>query len=601
MAGAPPQPATVRAHSRTFEWRFSAPPETIWPALADTARFNEAAGLPRHAIDERPQPDGSVRYFAAARKAGLTLAWEEIPVEWVWGRWFRHLRVFSRGPFRSLCATFELADDGTDGTTGRYTVEVEPAGLLGRALIGLGALAVIERNFSRLAEDAGAWAEGLRERPFDPPDQPLTAAMRDQGRRLIARIAKTPEAHGLAERLAGLVADGLDLDVARIRPLALARHWQVPPRAVVALCLRAVVEGYLEQRWDLLCPRCRGAKLTVTALDRLPTQAHCGACNIAYDRDFARNVELAFRPAPRVRPLGDGEFCLFGPMTTPHIAVQVRLAAGEERRLAAEFAPGAYRLRTLEIGGASEIEHPGGAFPAVIAEEGSVRSGAPAVAGSVLLVNREDRPRTLIVESRAWAEDALTAHRATTLQAFRDLFPGAALAPADAVAIAKIGLLFTDLAGSTALYERIGDTAAYTVVGRHFAVLSAAVRAHDGAVVKTMGDAVMAAFAEPADAVRAAIAIQRAHVEPPVKVGVHAGACVAVTLNGRLDYFGSTVNLAARLQAQAAVGEVVLSEAITADEGVAAILAGHRSEPRQARLRGFAEPVGYRAVSPVRS
>ena len=62
----------------------------------------------------------------------------------------------------------------------------------------------------------------------------------------------------------------------------------------------------LESRWDILCPRCRGAQLSATALDRLPTAAHCDSCNIGYDRDFARNVELSFRPAPSVRPVVEG-------------------------------------------------------------------------------------------------------------------------------------------------------------------------------------------------------------------------------------------------------------------------------------------------------
>ena len=97
-----------KVYSRTFEWRFDSPPESIWQAMADTARFNEAAGLPMHNIDEKAQPDGSVRYFAEARKGPFALAWEETPVEWVDGKWFRHLRVFSKGPLRTLCATLRL-------------------------------------------------------------------------------------------------------------------------------------------------------------------------------------------------------------------------------------------------------------------------------------------------------------------------------------------------------------------------------------------------------------------------------------------------------------------------------------------------------------
>ena len=106
-------------------------------------------------------------------------------------------------------------------------------------------------------------------------------------------------------------------------------------------------------------------------------------------------------------------------------------------------------------------------------------------------------------------QDALTADRITTLQAFRDLFASEALRPGDDVGVAKIALMFTDLKGSTAFYEQVGDARAYHLVRDHFAFLAAIIRENDGAIVKTIGDAVMAAFADPAKAVRAAIAIQQ--------------------------------------------------------------------------------------------
>ena len=76
----------------------------------------------------------------------------------------------------------------------------------------------------------------------------------------------------------------------RIRPLVLSERWGEDDRHVIECCLQAVREGMLELRWDLLCPRCRGAKFTATSLDRIPQGAHCQSCNIGYDRNFAENV-----------------------------------------------------------------------------------------------------------------------------------------------------------------------------------------------------------------------------------------------------------------------------------------------------------------------
>ena len=592
-----------KVYSRTFEWRFDSPPESIWQAMADTARFNEAAGLPLHTIAEEAQPDGSVRYFAEARKGPFALAWEEIPVEWVDGKWFRHLRVFSKGPLRTLCATLRLEPDGDGGAIGHYTLDASAANPIGTLILATAFFDGAKKNFDALAASARDWAAGRREMPFDTPPVKLTAEGRIRLDVLISRIEVSPNAHGLVRRLVDWMLAAQEIDLMRIRPLALARRWGARERDVIELCLQSVKDGLLESCWDLLCPRCRGAKLTVTSLDMLPRGAHCSSCNIGYDREFATNVELTFHPSPAVREVVDGEFCLFGPMTTPHVKVQVTLEPGETRTIEATLAPGDYRVRTLEIGGASDITHDSGGFPGVTVASDTVTAGAPSGDGEIDLANESDRRRTVIIESRDWVRDALTAHRVTTLQAFRDLFPGDVLGPADEVGISQVTLMFTDLKGSTEFYERVGDATAYHLVHDHFAFLAQVVREHNGSVVKTIGDAVMAAFTDPADGARAALAVQ-AGVDDfnegtgtediVIKLGVHCGPCIAVTLNDRLDYFGSTVNMAARLQGESVGGDIIFSENLLADPIVATMLrpAGLSSETRF--IKGFSRPITFR-------
>jgi len=253
------------------------------------------------------------------------------------------------------------------------------------------------------------------------------------------------------------------------------------------------------------------------------------------------------------------------------------------------------------------VDHAGGAFPSVIGDGETVVARPPSRPGTVVLRNTSARRLILVVESRAWVADALTADRLTALQAFRDLFSEAVLRPGDDVGIARIALLFTDLRGSTALYARIGDAKAYRRVRTHFAYLAAAVREHDGAIVKTIGDAVMAAFVDPAEALRAAIATQQNVAalnhgdETPlvIKLGLHVGPCIAVTLNGRLDYFGTTVNLAARLQGQSHGGDVVMSDELARDPAVATILDRFETTPEAAAIKGFAATVPFRRFAPA--
>ena len=157
-------------------------------------------------------------------------------------------------------------------------------------------------------------------------------------------------------------------------------------------------------------------------------------------------------------------------------------------------------------------------------------------------------------------------------------------------------MLFTDLKGSTALYDRIGDLNAFSLVRQHFDRLQHITVRHNGAIVKTIGDAVMAAFRDPLDAVKAAIAMHDeiarftevdAERQIILKIGVHKGAAIAVTLNDRLDYFGQTVNIAARVQNIADADEIYLSAQVFEADGVAAELEPLSIETRNATLRGI--------------
>jgi class 3 adenylate cyclase len=592
---------------RSWSWKLDSPPEALWPLLADTARFNEAAGFPRYTLAETPQPDGSVRRVARARLKGLPIAWEERPFEWVAGRWFRQSRRPLGGPIALFTATLTLAPDGA-GSLVTYGIAMEPRNALGRLLLRLGIIDVAGRKVERLIRAAGEFAAGQRGQPFEfePPRLPAGARQRADA----AVLALEAAGHGMARRLAEHLLAAPETDLVRIRPRTLATAWDAPSRAVVELCLDAVKAGLLAMRWDLLCPRCRGAKLTAGSLDQIPRGAHCPSCNIEYGRDFAKNLEVTFRPAATIRGVAPGGFCLASPLATSHVLVQQILAPGEARTIEADLPPGAYRVRTLEPGGEVAVEHAGGPFPGIVVDGAAVTAGpagpGPTGPGRLALRNDGAAERTVVIERRQWEKDALTAHEATTLQSFRDLFAAESLRPGDDVEIEQVTLMFTDLKGSTALYGRIGDARAYGIVREHYALLGAAIRASDGAIVKTIGDAVMAAFAEPAAAVRAALAVQRgiaafnagSEAGPViVKLGLHCGPCIAVTLNDRLDYFGSTVNLAARLQGQSHGGDVVMSEPLAADPTVAPLLAGLPLVAETAEMKGFPEAVRFRRLT----
>src|SRR5438046_9270165 len=99
----------------------------------------------------------------------------------------------------------------------------------------------------------------------------------------------------------------------------------------------------------------------------------------------------------------------------------------------------------------------------------------------------------------------LTTKRLLTNQTYRDIYRTDTLDVDQRLKITSLSFLFTDLKGSTELYERVGDLVAYDLVRAHFRILNEIVAAESGAVVKTIGDAVMATFPTPDRAMEAAL------------------------------------------------------------------------------------------------
>src|SRR5918995_2153915 len=202
----------------------------------------------------------------------------------------------------------------------------------------------------------------------------------------------------------------------------------------------------------------------------------------------------------------------------------------------------------------------------------------------------------------------LTAKRLLTNQTFRDIYRTDTIDIDQRLKITSLNFLFTDLRGSTRLYERVGDLAAFDLVRAHFRVRHEIVVSEAGAIVKTIGDAVMATFPTPDRAISAALKMreemrrlnaERGREDLLLKIGIHEGPCLAVTLNDRQDYFGQTVNIASRVQSLADTQAILTTEAVVDDPHVSTVLAGRGIAPvsQSAALRGIEHEVTIYALS----
>jgi class 3 adenylate cyclase len=584
------------------ERHFARPPEAIWPFIADTARVNAIAGSPAYRVEERADADGRMRRHATAGIGPLQLKWQESFGEWQQNRRATQIRDFMNGPLRHFEATTEILSEGT-GSRLVFSGEMECVGVLGW-------LGRVTGQFERSMDQRLAAMEKLIAEAEIPDHisgflakEVVKPAARRRLDKLIGELDRDPASRGLAPKLADYLLHAPDLALRGIRPLAMAQFWHAPPGDTVELFLAAHHRGILGLGWDLLCPRCRGAKSRVEHLHDLPKGAHCSSCNINYERDFTRNVELTFHPEPWLRTLPEGELCMLGQGTTPHVKLQAEVAARSSKSFAVTLQPGFYRFRTVEPGGEADADiGSDGLIPEVSARGGDILLAKPGRAHEMVAHNDTDRPLFFVIEDRDWARDALTGESVIAMPAFRRLCPEQLLRPGDDVEIGRVAIVFTDLQGSTKMYEELGDATAYHLVRDHFAFLSARVQRHNGFVVKTVGDAVMAAFHDPADAVRGVLSIQdevasfnrgRSDGGIVLKLGLHLGPCIAVTAGDVLDYFGSAVNTASRLEHQCRGGEVIISETVLADPEAREALKGRIATEDSATLRGLSEPVRF--------
>ncbi|MBS0663666.1 MAG: hypothetical protein JSR48_10420 [Verrucomicrobia bacterium] len=593
-----------------WTWNFRSPPEALWPLVSNTDRFNRDCGYP--AVEVRPSPTAHRRL--RARVMGLVIDWEEQAFEWQEPWRFSVHRIYSSGPVARMIMGCELAPRADGGTTLTYEMRLRPSGWIGRLAlpfsIGRQVRAVTERVLRRYDEFA---AQGLRVSELAQRPR-LVAGARgriESIRTRLHREAAQPEP--LTARLVDFVTGADDLACQRIRPYALAYQWRADRRQTLQLFLHATRTGLLDFHWDVLCPHCRGAKSTVTTLGALEPAVHCDSCRLDFTADFDQSVELTFTPNRAIRDVPHLDYCVGGPQVTPHIVAQQRLAPADRQPFVLAFRPGRYRVRAPGLPRPQAFRIESGAPPAAEINLGPGAGDEIVVApgGRLTLANPKDNPQLAVIEHVEWSDQSTTAAEVTALQLFRDLFSREVLRPGSQVSVGAMTVAFTDLKNSTRLYKDIGDAPAFGRVLTHFEVLRAAIAPEGGAIVKTMGDAVMAVFPQPAGALRALVRAQQllarpdavplpagiraAHAPHPLvlKAGLHHGPCIAINQNERLDYFGTTVNLAARLCAQAAGDDIILSDAVRADAAVAELLEEHGpvlgTDHELVRLKGFGD------------
>jgi class 3 adenylate cyclase len=444
---------------------------------------------------------------------------------------------------------------------------------------------------------------------------------------------------GVAAAIEQWMSSAHPTELSRVNAIELASRLGLSDELTIDAFVHAAKLGLFEMSWNLLCPGCGGVLDAYTSLRSLKKEEfRCALCAAAYQPTLDEMVEVTFTVSPAVRQIP-----MHSPDSVPiadyyrhlYFGGRLKLPAGEAWdeawraitleaeeipplgkmifgvQLPAEFVilfePVLHAAVFIEVSG--EPTRDRREMTVIYNESGASASQVTLAPGPLRLTienqtNRRILPGLFVAGETFHqlferTQKFLTAKRLFTNQTFRDLYRTEALDVDQRLRIAQLTVLFTDLKGSTELYERVGDLVAYDLVRAHFRVLADVVRAQSGAVVKTIGDAVMATFPSPELGMAAALGMrdaidalnaERGAKDLLVKIGLHQGPCLAVVSNERLDYFGQTVNIAARVQGLATARPIFATEEVIGQELVKQMLEGRGIEPveHRATLRGIA-------------
>ncbi len=437
-----------------------------------------------------------------------------------------------------------------------------------------------------------------------------------------------------------LVEEGRDRDLNRINPLAFAARQGLDQELTIAAFLHCARVGVFDMAWNVLCPGCGGVLGTGAVLKSInKNEYHCSLCGAGYEPTLDEMVEVTFTVAERVRRIGAHDPERLPPLEYyrqifwssgvdlpddfeerfSHCIIEmIELAPGERAFLSVNlpaemviiFDAVTHSTQFIEVKGEPTTERRN--LSMVISDSHAVNEGIVIRPGPVRLT-LENHTHGRVLPNVCVANDALhdilahrqpflTAKRLLTNQTFRDIYRAETLDVDQRFKITSMTFLFTDLRGSTMLYERVGDLAAFDLVRAHFRILQEIVAAEAGAVVKTIGDAVMATFPTPDRAIAAALRMrdgmrklnsERGQDDILLKIGIHEGPCLAVTLNDRQDYFGQSVNIASRVQNLADAQAILTTGSVIDDPKASAVLAGQGVKPvsKPAVLRGIEHDV----------
>jgi class 3 adenylate cyclase len=439
------------------------------------------------------------------------------------------------------------------------------------------------------------------------------------------------------------IRNASDSQLFRINPIAFGAFCGLSEQEAIDLFIHSAKVGLFDFSYNLLCLACGGVTHSHYQLDEINNDDfYCAVCNMHLPTAIDDQVEVSFTISASIKKLDLNPSDNLENYLTYHFSANIEKAPellSTRNNLIKGYIfiePDKYEIITLngeahrsfqlasieknsscfihfdkqgkELAGSLEINiHPKGIAPGEL----HVAEGVYSIrinnltkfgVGIVLIAPDIEKIMAVLEKHPNVIKPFFTAKMLLNNQRFRELFRIQQLSENLNLNVQNLTIVFTDLKGSTDMFDKAGDMYAHKIIQEHFKVLTDSVRKYSGAVIKTMGDAIMASFSSPLEGFMAALdmlqainqlnhKIKDSHYKLGIKIGINSGPALAVLADERLDYFGQSVNIAARVQALANEGEIWITDSVfqTSNINHYILEQGYSYQKHYARLKGVGQ------------
>ncbi len=538
-----------------LDWNLviDAPLDRVWAVFSDTDRFSREAGFGM-VFEEDVRDDGTVHRFGTSTRFGKPIRFEEIGLWFEAPNWLRQERQYNEGPIELIETEMSL-ESVDDGTALRFTLWVHPRSSQLRSILETDAKKNLRPAFDQGLKMALEHIAETTDYGWD--DSVLPGKIIAE----INALASAIEPPKVGKLLGNMVACAPDDALVRIQPLELAEKHALSEEDSIFGCLDAVTKGLLELRWELLCPSCMVSKSTSDTFDPKPTSVHCPSCNIRFDGTFADNVNVIFRPVPRLREVHTKIDCALSPGRTPHVLVRDSVPGREQKHWSSIVLPGGYLIDIDNSRSGCAVRcHEGGTATEVtldVTRHGVRPRSIDVAPGRVTIYVRNRLPEDCEISvRRRWRPPhTLTAGRLLAMQGVADLVPKSALAEGLNASVKRAAVVAIDVR------SRDVDLLADVVKAAESRTRLLALRVGNGQVLTAWENdgAALAWAGEVAG-------------EPELAVGVAVGPITELTSGDDVSIAGGAVDAALKVVRAIGAGRVGLDSESEKDPGLAVVL-----------------------------